>query len=253
MLLPATQMPGRPNMAFVLMERMTYRNFMGAYGLTMYSQLLRDAVTDVLYRAGYNHPGSLNIGKKLTKDQVKNPENWGKWGTPMTYFREVIYGGKSSGNSRYAMLWNEVHTEAVQRCLERVASGETVTLVSSGNQDHGKVTTITTEDQCELVGKRIEDGGFRPTDMEKAGILGKNLVKAILLMELPNKYFDGELGCGLAMSEEDRRNSPECLKPERIALAKKYWETPAEVIDEIHSKITVGERKPLTVSGTGVL
>jgi hypothetical protein len=201
---PGMDLPEDPNNAFAMYP---------VYGLTTYKHLLIDAVKDILYSAGYNRPGTMIKGSR-----------------PVDYIDQYKFGGQKSHKTRISQLWREIRKDALQKCLQKVANGETVTIVNSRKNAEGETNKefVIAPDEghkCEIVGKTLNDGGFRPTDMARAGLVGKDLIKSLRLMRSPSDYHDGAMD----------------------------WQITEDVINKIRENISVEFKSPLSVTSSGAI
>jgi hypothetical protein len=196
---PGMDAPEDPNNAFQLYK---------AYGHTIYQPLILDAVKSVLYNAGYNREGTMIAGDK-----------------PGSYYDQMRIGTQVNARTRIKQLWREIRNEAAQRCLEKIANGETVTITNSREND--EIVTITEGNDCTRVKKKLSAGGFRPVDLNKAGLVGRDLIKTLGLMIAPETYRDGG--------------------------NERPWKISDQEIEEIRKKVSVYRVGDLTVVGRGLI
>lgn len=112
------------------------------YGLSMYKPLLKDAIRVVLRGHGYNEPGSFKSGN--SDDFIMDGHN-------VKLIKEDI--------------WMNCRMEAYRNCLERVISGENVSL------PNGKIASV--EDDCEYLKLTLKRGGARISDMYNSGLISR--------------------------------------------------------------------------------
>ena len=143
----------------------------------------------------------------------------------MGYIDQFRLGGQKSHKTRISMLWREIRQDALQKCLQKVTDGETVVITNSRKNNEEFVITPEEGDKCADVGKTLNDGGFRPTDMARAGLVGKDLIKSLRLMRNPSTYHDGEKG----------------------------WVIDELTIQKIRDKISVEFKSPLSVTSRGAV
>jgi hypothetical protein len=193
---PAMDLPGKPNNIFVTSQ---------IKGLPQYDNLMRDVIRTVLYEAGYNHSQKPYKYRTRRGYEINEPlqyiyeQRYGGWGS---YWKthQFPMDGKyppSYSGTRIAMVKNEIREEVTQKCLEKVASGESVIFGA------GRWGTLS----CESLGNNIDmseqQQGFTPKNAYEQGLIEKGTLISWQNLENPSSYHEPEERDGWEVTDRD--------------------------------------------------
>ena len=123
------------------------------YGLPTYREAMQAALGIILREHGYNYVGSYDSnahGGKTLPDYIYNSNGYGKGRLTRRGGEVGSTGGfGSGGGTRRNMLVGEIWTEATERCIAKVLSGESFVVV---DRDEGDEIDVNTSDDCDFFG-----------------------------------------------------------------------------------------------------